>query len=67
MIEILLNGKAFSIEDGATLSDLIDTINIKMDGTAIAVDGAIVPKSKIAECILHDDNHVDIIRAVGGG
>ena len=54
-------------EECKTLEDLITLKNVKMQGTAIALNGNIINKSKITETFLSDNDKVIVITAAFGG
>lgn len=54
-------------EECKTLEDLITFKNVKMQGTAIALNGNIINKSKITETFLSHNDKVIVITAAFGG
>lgn len=67
MITIEVNGKATEIAPGSTLSALLEQLNFALDGTAVAVDDAIVPKSTFGNFVLQADMKVEVFSLVAGG
>lgn len=69
-MNLVINGenRSFEAEDVATVDELIDGLNIEAGrGVAVAVDDAVVPRSRWKETELCDGNRVEIIRATQGG
>lgn len=64
---IQVNGKDHEVEQGTTLSTLLQDLGFALDGTAVAVNDEIVPKSTFDQYILNDHMKVDIFSLVAGG
>lgn len=64
---IRLNDKDYEVEDGTSLASFIESIGIKPQGIAIAVDYQVVPKTQWEEIILYDKMELMLIHAVSGG
>ena len=67
MICINLNGKPLEMDDTATLAVLVVAREADRFGTAVAVNGQIVPKRQWEQTRLAEGDDVRVIRAVGGG
>jgi len=64
---IVLNGAP---RDGTpSLGVLLDELGLGLDarGVAVAVDGAVVPRSEWAELTLVDGSRVEVVDAIQGG
>ena len=46
---------------------LLDELGMRREGVAVAVDRAVVPRSRHAETVLVEGSEIEVIRAVGGG
>lgn len=66
-MQVMVNDQAHEIADGLTLSELISSLNIALDGTAIAVNDEIVPKSSFDDFVLNAGMQIDIFSLVAGG
>lgn len=66
-MQITVNGQAHEVAEGATLSDLLASLKIALDGTAVAVNDEIVPKSRFGEFALSANMRIDIFSLVAGG
>lgn len=79
MIDILLNGAPSRVADDAAVVDLVAELtgrSIRPDGTAadgaalglaVAVNAAVVPRSRWSETMLGAGDEVEILTAVQGG
>jgi sulfur carrier protein len=66
-MKILLNGKEHELAQGQSVAALLQTLKVPPAGTAVVVDGAVVPAADHARRALAEGNRVDIVRAIGGG
>lgn len=67
MIQIKVNDECVEIEEAATLSRLLDRLQINRPHIAVAVNEQIIPKSRHGETRLQGGDKVVIVHAVGGG
>ncbi len=66
-VKITVNGQPTEIDAGLTIDGLLDTLKIKREYTAVAVNREITPKSAYATTKLSDGDRVEIVRPMGGG
>ena len=66
-MEILLNGEARQLADGATVLDLLAGLGRDPRTVAVERNGEIVPRSAHADTLLADGDQLEIVVAVGGG
>ena len=64
---ITVNGEPREVGDGTTLGALIETLGVRRDGTAVALNDEVVARARHAETTLRDGDHLEIIVAVAGG
>lgn len=64
-MNITLNGEATTTE-AATVEELVAEVGAPADGTAVAIDGEVVPRSQWGTA-LQDGCAADILTAVQGG
>ena len=64
-MNITLNGEAATTA-AATVEELVAEVGAPADGTAVAIDGEVVPRSQWRQK-LHDGCSADILTAVQGG
>ena len=66
-MRIWLNGEAVELEEGSTLSDLCERFGIKTGGSAISLNGELVPRSEYGKLALQEASEVEVMVLVGGG
>ena len=66
-MDILVNNRPVSLCDGATISQLLKTLDIIVRGVAVAVDDTIIPKIQWNNYRLVPQNNVTVIQATAGG
>ena len=68
-MNVVLNGDARELHDGALLADAVDASGAPADrrGVAVALDGEVVPRSAWDSTPLSDGAHVEVLQAVQGG
>ncbi|PIV35692.1 MAG: thiamine biosynthesis protein ThiS [Lysobacterales bacterium CG02_land_8_20_14_3_00_62_12] len=64
---IFLNGKPLPISPGQTVSDLLQQLGLTEQRVAVEVNRCIVARSQHASTLLHPEDRVEIVRAIGGG
>lgn len=64
---IQVNGETRDVADGATLDSLLEAIGLRRDGTAVALNDDVVPRTRHAATALRDGDRLEIIVAVAGG
>ncbi len=67
MIEIVLNGEAFSIDGDGSISALLKQLDLVPSKIAVEVNESIVSRSEYDQFCLKNNDRVEIIQAVGGG
>lgn len=66
-MRIVVNGEDYTLGEGATVAELIDTMGLKVRRFAVEVNREIVPRDRHADHVLRDGDHVEVIQFVGGG
>lgn len=66
-MKIKINNTEHIIIEGKSLENLIKEKNIQTEGTAIAVNEIVIPKSKWKKIILKENDRILIIIATSGG
>ena len=64
---ILLNGAERSVPVGCTVAMLLESLGLRRDGVAVAIDMHVVPRSTHAERVIEEGARVEVVQAVGGG
>lgn len=66
-MEIILNSKKITVDDGMTLSRVLEQQGITPTGIATAVNGAVVSRDKRDGYTLTQGDNIVIIKAFYGG
>lgn len=66
---LVVNGSDRDVATGTTIAELVAEVTGRDDlrGVAVAIDGAVVPRSAWAAQAPEDGQHVEILTAVQGG
>ncbi len=66
-MKIKLNGRDSEIQEGITIAELLNTLNIEPARVAVEVNLNIVKKCDYEKHALNDGDAVEIVNFVGGG
>jgi sulfur carrier protein len=66
-MELVINGKSEQLPDGINAAQLIEHLGLGGQRVAMEVNREIVPRSDFEQRILQTGDHVEIVRAIGGG
>lgn len=66
-MQVLINGKPTEIAPGASVSDLLEQLELKGKRIAIELNGEILPRSRHTDQRLDDGDQLEIVHAIGGG
>jgi sulfur carrier protein len=66
-MDVTLNGTRTTLDPGATVADLLRTLDLGARRVAVEVNQEIVPRSEHARHALHDGDRVEVVHAIGGG
>jgi sulfur carrier protein len=66
-MQINLNGDPFTLNDAATVHDLLDKLELLDKRLAVEINQDIIPRSEFAEHQIKPDDKVEIVHAIGGG
>ena len=64
---IRVNGDAQQVADGVTLEALLERLGVRRDGTAVALNGDVVPRAHHGATGLQEGDRLEIIVAAAGG
>jgi sulfur carrier protein len=67
MTQVTLNGEPKQLEAGATLADLVASINSQPQALATAVNGEFVPRDARAQTLLREGDAVFTFQPITGG
>ena len=66
-MRLLVNGKEHDTAANVTVAALLDTLALRRDGIAVALNDDVVPRGEHATRTLNDGDRLEIIVAVAGG
>jgi sulfur carrier protein len=66
-VTITVNGDQRDLAHGTTLESLLETLGVRRDGTAVALNDDVVPRTRHAATVLRSGDRLEIIVAVAGG
>jgi thiamine biosynthesis protein ThiS len=66
-VNITVNGETRSIDDGATVLTLLDSLNLPADTTVVERNADILNRDDFADTTLADGDSLEVVRFVGGG
>jgi sulfur carrier protein len=64
---IVLNGETREVVDGMTVGSLLDSLSVRPDGTAVALNDQVLPRARQSSTGLHEGDRLEVIVAVAGG
>ena len=66
-MKFIINGKEQEGSAELAIAQLLEQLGIPRAGTAVAINGAIVPRDEHEGREILDGDRIDILRAIGGG
>jgi sulfur carrier protein len=66
-MRLMVNGTERDFEAGATVAALLQTLALRREGVAVALNDDVVPRAEHATRTLNDGDRLEIIVAVAGG
>jgi len=66
-MRIFLNSEPREVADGTLLPLLLEENGLAGGNRAVAVNMAVIPRSRLPAVILREGDRVEVIEAVGGG
>ncbi|MDM8269681.1 sulfur carrier protein ThiS [Barnesiella viscericola] len=66
-MKVYINQNETEVPEGITVKELLDRQQIAAEGTAMAIDNKLVPKSEWSNRTLADGDKITLIRATFGG
>jgi sulfur carrier protein len=64
---VVLNGQRCELRDNTTLTDAVAQLTGAMQGVAVAVNGAVVPRGLWPTTVLAEADEIEVLTAVQGG
>lgn len=66
-ISAVVNGRTHVLDAGTTVAGVLNAVGAPSTGVAVAVNGAVVPRTEWDHTIVSDGAVVEILTAVQGG
>ena len=66
-LSLTVNGEPRRVPVGATIADLVRTLELDPKKVAVECNGQIVPRSTLEQVVLGDGDVLEIVHFVGGG
>lgn len=66
MSTITVNGKTLQTTH-QTVQLVINELGLSQGRYAVEIDGDLVPKSELAQCLIVEGMNIEVVQAVGGG
>lgn len=66
-MNIVLNGKTTTLDERATVIDLLRSLGLADKRVAVEINGEIVPRSQHASHPIAANDQIEVVVAVGGG
>jgi sulfur carrier protein len=67
MIQVSVNGEVKELENGLNITEMIEALEYKVKGFAVAVNTTFVPIAKYDETMIKEGDKIDILAPVQGG
>jgi thiamine biosynthesis protein ThiS len=65
--KVFVNGEYRELDDDATVETVVRELGVDRRGTAVAVNGEVIPRGEWHETALHDGQELEVLHAVQGG
>ncbi|MGR3218539.1 MAG: sulfur carrier protein ThiS [Candidatus Anammoxibacter sp.] len=66
-MHITVNGENKESEEGTSIQRLLKDLAIEKDRVAVELNSNIVPRQRLDQTILHENDKIEIVTFVGGG
>jgi sulfur carrier protein len=66
-VKFQLNGEVRHLNESVTVRALLARLDLQKRRVAVAINDAVIPKSRFDEVRIADGDRVEVIQAVGGG
>ena len=67
MKKVFVNGEYRELADDATVETVVRELGVDRRGTAVAVNGEVIPRGEWHQTALHDGQELEVLHAVQGG
>ncbi|UCF33474.1 MAG: sulfur carrier protein ThiS [Phycisphaerales bacterium] len=66
-MRVIINGKHETVQEGITVTGLLDRLNLAPVRVAVEINEDIVPRKTFAETTVQEGDRIEIVTFVGGG
>jgi thiamine biosynthesis protein ThiS len=66
-VRFLLNGEAQEVEGTLNVAALLERFGLQRRRVAVAINTAVIPRSRFDEVEIREGDRIEVIQAVGGG
>ena len=66
-MDIIFNGKPREVQTGINIQELLDQMQLDCMQVVIEHNQNIIPRQRLADTVLNDDDTLEVIHFVGGG
>lgn len=66
-MNVTINGKPRTLAGENNVTQLLATLEVKPEQVAVAINGEVVRRIDWPQTTVHNDDVIEIVRAVGGG
>ena len=66
-MNVTVNGENQTIDDGRTVLDLLNSLNLKAESTVVERNGDILERTSFGDISLSEGDVLELVRFVGGG
>ena len=67
MIVLIVNGKERQLEGPTNLQEYVESLGVNVNNIAVAHNGEVLRRDEMPSVTLQQGDHLEIVRAVGGG
>ncbi len=66
-ITITINGSPSRVASGVSVQEVVGSLGLEGRPLAVEVNEQVMPRAKLADCLLHAGDRIEIVTLVGGG
>jgi sulfur carrier protein len=66
-VRFVLNGEAQEVEGTLNVASLLERFGLQRRRVAVAINTAVIPRSRFDEVEIEEGDRIEVIQAVGGG
>jgi len=66
-VRFVLNGEAQEMEGTLNVASLLERLGLERPRVAVAINTAVIPRSRFDEVEIQEGDRIEVIQAVGGG